>query len=402
MRLKLDAKTVVAVTLPKGQDELFVWDTELEGFGYRLRRGAKRLRGCFVIQYRARGHSRRLTIGDANKLTAVQARDAARKLLARIELGHDPQAEKETDRVAAARTFRSVAEAYLAAKKSRLRPNSYRGTELYLTGPYFRPLHAMAIGSISRADLAARISTIARDNGGRASAIARSQISAMFTWAMQEGWLDSNPVIGTRKPKGNPPRDRVLSDAELIAIWNACGDGNFGRILRLLILLGNRRAEVADMRWSELNPDGTWTLPKERSKNGRSNTVTLPAPALAIINAVPRGEGELLFSRRSRHGFADWTNAKADLDGRLPGTVRPWRLHDVRRTVATGMADIGIEPHIIEACLNHYGGHRHGVAGVYNRSTYDHQVKAALARWADHVLALVEGREESNVFAIHA
>jgi hypothetical protein len=125
----------------------------------------------------------------------------------------------------------------------------------------------------------------------------------------------------------------------------------------------------------------------------------LPAAALAIIKSVPQTSRDHLFGDRADGGFTSWSRGKADLDRRLAGYVRPWRVHDLRRSVATGMADVGIEPHHIEAALNHHSGFRRGVAGVYNRSKYERAVKAALARWAEHVIALVEGRE-SNVVAL--
>jgi integrase len=402
MKLKLDTKTIAGLALAKGRNEDFAWDTELEGFGFRLRRGAGGLRRTYVAQYRSSGRTRRIKLGTAEKVAPTQAREAARKILARVALGHDPQAEKQAKRVAAARTFGSVVDAYLAAKQDTLRPVSFRITKLYLSGPYFRPLHAMSIAEISHPDIAARLSTITRAHSAHTAAAARRAVSALFRWAMEEGWISTNPVIGTRKPADAVPRDRVLSDAELVAIWDACGDDDFGRILRLLLLLGARRQEVGGMRWGELDlAGGTWTLPKERSKNGRSHTVALPKPALAIITTVPRSEREHLFGIRAGGGFTGWSNAKADLDRRLAGAVEPWRLHDVRRSVATKMADIGVEPHHIEATLNHHSGHRRGVAGVYNRSPYERAVKAALARWAEHVLALVEGRED-KVIALHA
>jgi integrase len=194
----------------------------------------------------------------------------------------------------------------------------------------------------------------------------------------------------------------VLTDAELVAIWKACGDDDPGRIIRLLILLGSRRQEVGGMRWSELDLEaGTWILPVERSKNRRSHMIVLPPPALAIIDSVPRTARDHLFGDRASAGFTGWSNAKAEFDRCLADAVKPWRVHDIRRTVATRMADIGIEPHHIEAALNHFGGHRRGVAGVYNRSAYERAVKAALARWSEHVLALVEGRA-SNVVALQS
>ena len=155
------------------------------------------------------------------------------------------------------------------------------------------------------------------------------------------------------------------------------------------------------MCWSELDLGaGTWTLPAERSKNHRAHTVTLPPAALAIIKSVPRSDRDQLFGERAE-GFTSWTRGKTALDQRLGDAVKPWRLHDIRRSVATGMADIGIEPHVIEAALNHYSGHRRGVAGVYNRSNYASQVKSALQRWSGHVLDLVEGRE-STIIPLHA
>jgi integrase len=401
MKLKLDAKTVGGLALAKGVAEEFCWDTELPGYGLRLRRrGDGGILRTYAAQYRANGRTRRVTIGSADKITPAQAREAARKLLARVELGHDPQAEREAKRRQAARTFRSTVDAYLAAKQPELRPESFRVTKLYLTGPYFRSLHSVGVGDIAHPDIAARLSAIVRNHSTATAAAARRAVSALFKWAMEEGWTSSNPVIGTRKPAEPTPRDRVLADAELVAIWNASGDDEYGRIVRLLILLGSRRAEVGGLRWSELDlKAGTWTLPAERSKNKRAHTVALPPRSIEIIQAVPRADRDHLFGDRAGNGFTSWGRGKVELDERLTGSVKPWRVHDIRRTVATGMADIGIEPHVIEAALNHYSGHRRGVAGVYNRSSYERAVRAALARWGEHVLALVEGRE-SNVLAL--
>jgi integrase len=193
----------------------------------------------------------------------------------------------------------------------------------------------------------------------------------------------------------------VLGNAELAAIWRACGDDDFGKIIRLLTLLGSRRQEVGGMRWSEVDLDaGVWTLPAERSKNHRAHTIPLLPAVLAIVKSVPRTDRDHVFGTRARAGFTPWDHSKRELDRRLGVAVKPWRVHDIRRSVATGMADIGIEPHVIEAVLNHYSGHRRGVAGIYNRSGYEKAVRLALARWADHVLALVDGRVPAdNVLA---
>src|SRR5262245_20966293 len=207
MKLKLDTKTVAGLELGVGRTEEFVWDTELEGFGVRLRRGQRGgLQRSWIVQYRS-GRSRRVTLGAVETVPVSQAREAGRKILARVVLGEDPQAERNTKRLQAARTFRAVVDAYLAARQRELEPMSYRIAKLYLTGPYFRPLHAMAIAHVSHADIAARLSAISRNHSPNTAAATRRAIMPLFRWAMEEGWLAANPVIGTRRPPRAAPRD---------------------------------------------------------------------------------------------------------------------------------------------------------------------------------------------------
>jgi integrase len=389
MRMKLDARTVAGLALPAGKDEEFFWDA---GFGVRLRRSPDgSVRRTYVAQCCVDGRTRRETVGPADRLTFAQAREAARQLLARVTLGHDPQREREERRARAALTFRRAAEAYLDARRGELRPASVKAATLYLVGDAFKPLHAMPLAAVARADVAAGIATIARGRGNATAAAARRALSAMYAWAVASGWAESNPVIGTLAPSQGPAGDRVLSDAELAAVWRAVdGESDFGRCVRLLILLGSRRSEVGGMRWSEIDlAAGEWTLPASRSKNKRAHTLPLPPAALAIVRSVPRHELDHLFGPA---GFANWERAKRALDRALGDAVRPFRLHDIRRSVATKMADAGTEPHVIEAILNHYGGHRAGTHGIYNRSSYAGAVRNALARWGERVSALVEGR----------
>ena len=359
-----------------------------------------------MAQYRANGRSRRLTVGSVEKLTAATARDEARRILAKVTFGGDPQGEKAAKRRQATRTFRSAVDTYLAARESELRPSSLYVTKLYLTGSYFRPLHSVAMSEIAHPDVAARISAIERTNGTATAGAARRAISAFFGWAIAEGLLGRNPinpVIGTRKPADPKARSRVLTERELVAIWRACGSDDFGRIIRLLILLGNRRQEVGDLRRSELELDaGIWRLPAERSKNHRPHTLILPPAALQILREVPQQGGrDYLFGPRNK-GFKSWHDCKRQLDRRLGTGEEPWRIHDIRRSVATRLGDLGVQPHVIEALLNHHSGHRRGVAGVYNRSPYEREVTAALAMWAEYVLALVEKRESKVVVSLRA
>jgi integrase len=230
------------------------------------------------------------------------------------------------------------------------------------------------------------------ENGSITASRARIALSGFYVWAIGQGLVEANPVIGTTRPQEAKPRERVLDDDELAQVWKASGDDAFGKVIRLLILTGARRAEVGGMRWSELDFEhGTWVIPAERVKNGRQHTLPLTPLAVSIIESVPRRVGrDHLFGTRSNGGLSHW-HAKAELDQRL--TIKPWRVHDLRRTLATRLCDLGIAPHVVEQILNHQSGHRAGIVGVYNKSRYEREVVTALSMWTDHIRTLVDGGE---------
>src|SRR5262249_15258543 len=330
-----------------------------------------------------------MLIGPAEVVTADQARAKAKKVLAAVALGDDPQAEKAERRSKDRVTVRAVVDEYIADKASDWRAQTRHGVALYLTGPYFRTLHGMAVDKITRRDVASRLVAIKREHSPIVAAAARAKLSAFFVWCLRQGLTEHNPVIGTEQPKRTASRDRVLSDDELATIWRSCHDDDHGKIVRMMILTGCRRNEIGGMRWSEIAPDkSTWTLPAVRSKNKRALTLPVLPMMREILDTVPQmASRDQLFGQRSEKGFAGWDKGKESIDE--SSGVTGWRRHDLRRTVATRMADIGIAPHIIEVVLGHRGGFRAGVAGVYNKALYEREVKAALALWADHVHGLV-------------
>ena len=394
--MKLDSRSVAALDLLGGKTDVIHFDDDLKGFGYRLRAaaGGKVVRS-WLVQYRRAGATRRLLLGPGNVLAAEAARAAAKKALARVALGEDPQGDRAERRSKDKLTrLDAMIEEYLKGKQIEVRASTFREVKRYLTGSYFEPLHSMPVDSISRRDIAARLVIISRENGNVTAACARTTISAFFTWAMQMGLVEQNPVIGAIQPKDSEPGSHVLTDPEIVALWRACGDDDFGRVVKLLVVTGCRRGEVGGIRWSELDPDkGTWTIPSGRSKNGRAHTLPLPQLAWEIIEGVRhRATRDHLFGVHAGEGFTNW-HAKGNLDARLGAAIRPYHLHDIRRSVATRMADLGVQPHIIEQILNHQSGHKRGPAGIYNRSSYERDVRAAIVLWADHVRALVDGAE---------
>ena len=303
----------------------------------------------------------------------------------------DPQAVKLDRRGKDAHTLKSTVADYLAVKERTVRPRTYAEMARYLTDKrYFGPLHTLALDQITRKDVATRLTRISLDSSSIVAGRARAQLSALFAWALAHGLTEANPVVGTLAPEGGKPRERVLDDVELARIWKACGDDDHGRCIKLLILTGARRQEIGNIAWPEFNfEQGTWTLPAARSKNGRAHTLPLLPSMLAIIKAVPRMAGrDQLFGARAA-GLTGWARGKAVLDERT--SVKNWTTHDIRRSVATRMADLGIMPHVIEQILNHQSGHKAGPAGIYNRIDYEREVRSALALWHDHLRTLVAG-----------
>jgi integrase len=400
--MKLTAKATAALVLPTGKNDHIEWDEDLKRFGYRLRKIGDKVARSWVVQYRHAGNTRRMTLNSI--LSAGEARAEAEKILAKVALDQDPQSERKRRASADRFTFAALAEQYLAAKKPDVRGRSFTEMQRYLQSFYFKPLHNIPVDSVTRRDVAARVLIIGRESGQVAAARARTALSGMFSWAMAHGLCEANPTVGTAKPKEPPSRERTLSDQELLAVWRAAGDDDFGRIVKLLALTGQRRTEVGGMCWSEIDLGGsTWVIPKERAKNKRQHKVPLAKLALNVIRSVPTVVGrDLLFGARTDRGFTSWNEHKRKLDARLGGQVRLWTLHDLRRTFCTRLADLGVLPHVIEVAVNHQSGHKRGPAGIYNRSLYEREVKAAVAMWDRHVTALIEGREERNVVPIRS
>lgn len=384
--MKFTPQTVAALTLPPGKPYLLTFDAALPGFGIKISAGGSRQ---WVTQYRdSLGKTRRQTLGRVDVLSLPAARKAAAETLARVRLGSDPHVERKAAIAAASVTFDMIVDRYLANAEKRLRASSYGEVERHLK-VHVKPLHSLPIHGVRRADLAARLSEIAEERGPYAANRVRSSLSALFAWAVGAGIVENNPVIGSNKATAELARDRVLTDPELTAIWRACRDDDHGRITRLLILLGQRRDEVACMTWSELDlAGGLWRLPAERTKNGRSHDVPLSHTALSLISETPAIENRDYLFGEGKGAFSGFSRAKRALDERT-GLTAQWRLHDLRRTCATGMANLGTLPHVVEAVLNHVSGTRAGVAGIYNRASYSNEKRAALELWAKHVTALV-------------
>jgi len=392
-RIRFTDDFVRRLALPAGKTDHIQWDPDLPGFGVRLRPG----KASFIVQYRIGTDQRRKSLGDVRKITVEDARGVARKRFAQIELGIDPDAEEEkrkTEQASDVRTFEKVVPLYLEARKPKMARNTYVAADRYLSR-HCGPLQKKPVTKITFEDVAALLRELVQRHGPTSAARARSALTAFFAWSMRQAFAKTNPVIGTENPiEGKEARDRVLNDDEIRAIWRNSGDDEFGKIIRLLFLTACRRDEIGGLRWPELDETpGKLALPKERTKSKRALVLTLPATAATLIASIRRRNSRDTLFGGGANGFNAWSYNTLALNGRIAAAegkaLAPWRIHDLRRTVRTRLAKLGVLPHIAELVLNH-AGHKSGIGGVYDHHDYEPEITAALLKWEAHLLAILE------------
>jgi integrase len=390
--MQLTQARVQELVLPANKTDHIVFDDECPGLGVRVRLGGSR---TWVYQYQIGPRKARITLGRLSALTLAQARKRWGELHARVRLGESPAAIKAERQRQAEETLGAALRPFLLYQRSRVKPRSYVEVERHLLKGC-RALHGLPLSGVGRRVVAARLAAIASNGGPVQANRTRASLHKFFNWCISEGLADRNPVAGTiRRPER--ARSRVLSGAEIAAVWKATADTtDFSAIVRLLLLTGCRASEIGGLRWSEVFTDRI-VLPGERTKNSRPHTVPLTAPIAAILDARPRRPGrDHVFGRIDGRGFSGWSAGKVELDSRLQPAA-PWTVHDLRRSVTTHMAEhLGVAPHLIESVLNHVSGVRGGVHAVYNQSAYEPQVRHVMTAWAEYLMALVEGRAPTS------
>jgi integrase len=346
----------------------------------------------WAVRYRHLGKTRKLTLGTIEALPLAAARRAAADALHEVALGRDPAADKrqrlaESEQAAALRasdTVDALAAQFLTQYVERnCRPGTQYQVRRVFAVEVLPRWHGRSVHDITRRDVVALLDKVVVDRPVLANRI-RSYLSKFFNWLLARDVLKWSPVAGVEQPAKETARDRVLTSAEIVSVWRACEQigGEFATLVKLLLLTGQRRGEVAGMCWSEIDADRrTWTLPAARSKNGRQHAVPLSRQAWALISARPHAGDRVLDVGSVAHG-----KIALDAVAQIP---QRWTLHDLRRTAVTCMAELGVAPHVIEAVVNHTGAAKLGVAGVYNRASYGEEKRAALQQWADHVERLV-------------
>jgi integrase len=334
----------------------------------------------WAVRYRHGGRSHKHTVGPYPAFDLKQARDAAAKVLRAVAEGRHPEQRQSGSIEDAVAQF---LERHGKNYRPKPRSEAERLLRLHVVGNWGR----RKLEEITRADVRAMV---ARIKAPIAANRVLSIVRKLFNWAVENDLIVNSPVAGLKAPHAETSRDRVLTDDELRRVWQAAeGLGPLnGAVVRLLVLTGQRRNEVAHMQWGELDLEKRlWTLPRERVKNDRRHEVPLSPQAVATIQALPRISDRFVFSTNAESPVNDFGKNKGRLD-ELSG-VSDWVLHDLRRTVASGMARLGISLSVIEKVLNHVSGSFAGIVGVYQRHEFADEKRAALEKWAEHVERLV-------------
>jgi integrase len=372
---------------PKGQIDHF--DKGFPGLALRVSYGGGK---SWVFFYRIAGKLRRMTLGTYPALSLAEARDAWREARQDAQVGRDPVLRK---REKPAQDFEMVAREWLRRDQAK---NKSKGEVLRVLERELIPAWGhRAVADLGRRDILDLIDAIADRGAPTMARRVQAYIHRFFTWAVGRGIIDSNPATALPKPGSESKRDRVLTDDELMAVWRAAEELGwpFGTVVRLLILTGARREEVGQLQWSELS-NTTVTLKGARTKNGEPHNIPLSAPAISLLETVPHvAESQFVFTTNSRTPISGWSRAKTELDELAK--IEQWRVHDLRRTVATGLQKLGSGLQVIEAVLGHTSGSGAGIVGVYQRHSFDAEKRAALEAWGAHVMALVEGHAPSVV-----
>jgi integrase len=380
----------------------------------------------WAVRYRADGKPAKLTLGPFPAVGLAEARRRAREELGKIAGGEDPASTKRTAReaaraAAAAESDRVSAVATEFVKRAVTKRTGHRRIsdswaaerERLLRVEVLPKIGSKRIGDVTKADILGLLEGMV----DRGSAVNANRLLAvlrrMFNWCISRGLVDKSPCDKLTPPAPETSRDRVLSDDEIRLVWNAFGRVGypFGPMAQLLLLTGARLNEIASGRWSEIDLEAkTWTVAKERSKNGVAHELPLSDAAIGILRSLPRiGDRKdvFVFSTTGRTPVSGFSNAKEAIDRAMveahgADAIPHWTFHDLRRSAASGMAGIGSAPHVVEAALGHKSGTIKGVAAVYNRYSYNVEKRAALDAWSRRIDSIISGVTGDNVFELKA
>jgi integrase len=367
---------------PPASGQIDVWDRVLPCFGVRVGRKAK----TFFVGVRINGRYRRITLGRYDRLSLKDARDKARDIINDAQSGISPELKNRRE---AKGSFGAVAEAFMTDYASEHRT---RGEMQRMISSYLQEWHDRPVTEITRGEIKELLRVKARTAPIMANRLL-SLITKIFNWALKEELIDSSPAIRIDRPGQERERERSLSAAEIETAWSAFDKLGypFGTVYKMALVTGQRRGEVAGMKWAEITAEG-WKLPGERAKKAKGHLVPLSSLAREILDGAPQ-IGELVFRSHRDAQVQNWSKAAKRLR-KLCGPMEPWHLHDLRRTFATHLRSLGIDRLVVSKLLNHAEA---GITKVYDRYSADAEKSAAMERWANRLREIITGEEPTKV-----
>lgn len=380
MRKVLTAKTIDAL---KGKEKRYdIHDLLCPGFSVRVSENGRKV---FSIKYRFGIEQKRVTLGSYPRLSLATAREKAMDILRQVDDGIDPTKQRRRPDMKVESVCRDFIRLHAQARNK-----SWREAERTLERELISVHGQRDIREIKKYDiLEAMDAAIDRGSSYQANRIL-SHVRKLFNWCVERDILDKSPVVGLKPPTKEISRERALDDDEVARLLRACRNDlyPFRHYAPMLLATAQRKMEVAQMRWSEIDFEAkVWVIPAERAKNGKQHVVPLSAFALNILSDVPRFvDCDLVFTTTRTTPIGGFSRALRRLS--KESSTSDWRWHDLRRTAASGMAKESVAPHVVEKILNHVSGIISGVAAVYNRHGYDDEKRKALETWGERLIRL--------------
>jgi integrase len=379
---------------PQTRDS-YHWDAAVPGLGLKV---TPKGRKVFLLQYRRPGgrtqNTTKFTLGQYGVITVAQARDIAKRCLGDIAIGIDPAAEKRKGKeLASLHRVADVVDQFIAMHVEGQR--SAKETIRILKHEVVPVWGNRSILDVTKSDIIQVLDKKAAQAPTMANRLLAT-VRKLFNWCVGRDMLQHSPCEGIPSPSKDKRRERSLDDKELAAVLTAARDmsGPFGNAIELLIWTAQRKSEVGNMEWKELALEkAIWTIPAARSKNRKAHTVHLCDQAVALLSKM-EPFGEYVFTTTGKGPFRGYGKGKTELDKR--SGVTDWRLHDIRRTVVTGMAGLKVPHEVADKVLNHQTGTISGTAAVYQRHEFLDERKEAMNVWADHVQGLVNVHDDAT------
>ena len=380
MKKHLTAASVERVRPPK-QGTVEIFDLGYPGLALRCGHGGAK---SFELFYRVSGKLKRESLGRWPGVSLAQARELWRKTREAIARGEQPvnrEGIKNPERL-----FERVAEEWLKRDQSKNKASHLYQVTRSLEADLLPAWRGKPVDKISREDVYAVLDAITDRGAPVMARRVQAYVNRFFAWCMERGIIEVDPTANMPRIGTAKSRDRVLSDEELRKVWRATESIEvFGAATRLLALTGARREEITQLRWAEI-ADDTIRLEGNRTKNGEAHDIPLSKPACELLASLPR-IGDYVFTLNGEKPVNGWSDTKLKLDA--DSGVTHWRIHDLRRTLATGCQKLGVPLQVTEAILGHTSGSRAGIVGVYQRHDYADEKRAALEAWGAYVAALV-------------